>query len=187
MDQYQLNTWNQTQGRLRGFIARHIKDRMLADDIVQEVFLKFYTKVHQLKDGEKLTSWIYQITRNAIADHFRKSSRTMTPEDIEWESETKSLNECAEQCVKELLSTLPEKYRQALELSEFEDRSQIELAKALNISYSGAKSRVQRARQMLRARVDEKYHIKTDRYGNVIVCKDKIPCGCSASNPDSCE
>jgi RNA polymerase sigma-70 factor (ECF subfamily) len=187
MDQHQIDTWNQTQGRLKGFIARHVKDKMLADDIVQDVFLKMYAKVDQLKDGEKLTSWIYQIARNAIADHFRKDSRTMVFDDIEWESETRTLNECAEQCVKELLATLPGKYRQALELSEFEKRSQVELSKALNISYSGAKSRVQRARQMLRARVDEKYQIETDRYGNVIVCKDKLPCGCSQENLESCE
>ncbi|HWA34162.1 MAG TPA: sigma-70 family RNA polymerase sigma factor, partial [Cyclobacteriaceae bacterium] len=157
------------------------------DDIFQEVFLKFYTKVHQLKNGEKLTSWIYQITRNTIADHYRNSTRMAAHEIIEWEGRTKSLNECAEQCVKELLATLPEKYRRALELSELDNRSQIELSKTLNISYSGAKSRVQRARQMLRARVDEKYQIKTDGYGNVIVCKDKLSCGCSESSPDSCE
>jgi RNA polymerase sigma-70 factor, ECF subfamily len=55
---------------------------------------------------------------------------------------------------------------------------QKELAVRLGISYSGVKSRVQRARQMLKEKMEALYHIKTDGYGNVLVCEDRVPCGC---------
>jgi RNA polymerase sigma-70 factor (ECF subfamily) len=76
----------------------------------------------------------------------------------------------------ELLPTLPDKYREALQLTEIENLSQLELAERLGISYSGAKSRVQRARQMLKEKMDEVLIVKTDAYGNAIVCKDRTPC-----------
>ena len=77
-----------------------------------------------------------------------------------------------------MLTTLPAKYREALELIELENLSQLDLAKRLNISYSGAKSRVQRARQMLKEKMDESYNIQLDKYGNVLVCENKTPCSC---------
>jgi RNA polymerase sigma-70 factor, ECF subfamily len=66
-----------------------------------------------------------------------------------------------------------------LEQVETHDVCQKELAKQLNISYSGLKSRVQRARQMLKERMTELYNIQTDGYGNVLVCENREPCGCS--------
>jgi RNA polymerase sigma-70 factor (ECF subfamily) len=78
-----------------------------------------------------------------------------------------------------MLVTLPEKYREALELTELKNMSQLQLAEALHISYSGAKSRVQRARQLLKEKMDKLYVIKMDAYGNVVVCENKVPCKCS--------
>jgi len=186
MNQQGLSTWIQTQESLKRFIMRHTKDSELAADITQEVFLKVYSNMNQLREPEKLKSWIYQVAKNSITDHYRKLSTRKVPIELDLEREGSALNACAEQCLQELLFTLPEKYRVALELAEMKGSSQIELSKKLNISYSGAKSRVQRARQMLRDLVDEKYQIETDRYGNVIVCEDKIPYRCPSPS-DSCK
>jgi RNA polymerase sigma-70 factor (ECF subfamily) len=80
--------------------------------------------------------------------------------------------------LQQLVLTLPQKYREAFQLSELEDVSQTQLAQQLGISYSGAKSRVQRARQLLRSKMEELLIIKTDPYGNVLVCRDRNPCCC---------
>lgn len=77
------------------------------------------------------------------------------------------------------MDTLPDEYRIPLALTELENQSQYQVAQALNISYSGARSRVQRARKMLKQKLDELYYIKTDSYGNIIVCEDRDPCCCS--------
>jgi len=169
-----------TSRELRRFVYRKVKDRAIAEDIVQDVLVKAHMRMGQLRDTEKIMGWLYQITRNAITDHFRIKSKTVQQSDLDWEDERQVLNECVSACLGEMLLTLPEKYKLALELAEIEELPQIELAERLQISYSGAKSRVQRARKMLRRRMDESYVIKMDAYGNVTVCESRIPCNCSA-------
>jgi len=173
------NAWTNTRQELKNFVYRKVKDNEVAEDIVQDVFLKVHFKLGQLKDSDKITGWIYQITRNAITDHFRSKSKGIPMIELDWETDNQVLNECVSSCLTEMLDTLPGKYKEALQLAEMESLSQIELATRLNISYSGAKSRVQRARQMLKDKMDEQFLIKTDSYGNVIVCENRVPCNCS--------
>ncbi len=89
-----------------------------------------------------------------------------------------NFNECVENTLRKLLLTLPLKYREALQMAELDNLSQIEIAKRLGVSYSGAKSRVQRARQMLKEKLHEALIIKTDAYGNIVVCVDRDPSCC---------
>ncbi|MBI1769561.1 MAG: RNA polymerase sigma factor SigZ [Bacteroidetes bacterium] len=164
------------QNELKGFVYKRVKNMALAEDIVHDVFIKVQSKSGQLKETEKITGWIYQITKNTIIDHFRKQSKSINISELDWENETPNFNECVSSCLKDMLPKLPEKYRVALELTELENLSQLQLAERLGISYSGAKSRVQRARQMLKEKMDEILIIKTDVYGNVIVCVDRPGC-----------
>jgi RNA polymerase sigma-70 factor (ECF subfamily) len=113
----------------------------VANDIVQDVFLKVQAKINQLKDTDKLTSWIFQITRHAITDYFRPKTKTFDITELQWESDTQELNECVAICLNKLVYTLPQKYRDAVVLAEVENLSQTVLAERLGISYSGAKSR----------------------------------------------
>jgi len=172
--------WSKTLQELKQFVYRKVNDLALAEDIVQDVILKVHFKLGQLKDKEKLAGWIYQITKNAITDHFRSKSKQIEFSDLNWESEAHGLNDCVASCLSEMMETLPQKYRQALELTEIQNLSQTNLAEKLNISYSGAKSRVQRARQMLKEKMDQSYLIKTDSYGNVLVCESRVPCNCTS-------
>jgi len=171
--------WTKTQHELKSFVFRKVRDKALTDDIVQDVFLKVHAKLGQLKDTEKVSGWIYQITRNTITDYYRSKSKNISFRDLDWESDHHTLNACVSSCLQEMLSTLPEKYREAIALTELENLSQTHLAERLNISYSGAKSRVQRARQMLKDKMEQQYNIKVDAYGNVIVCENRQPCNCN--------
>lgn len=173
--------------KLKGFVLRRVKDKAIAEDIVQDVYVKIHSKLSQLKTTDKITAWVYQITRNTISDHYRAISKPMLAHEFDWESDRQVLNECASYCLNEMLRTLPEKYRQALELTEFENLSQTELAVRLNISYSGAKSRVQRAKNMLREQMEQSYRIKFDHYGNVVQCENKVPCNCSGRFAEACD
>ncbi len=148
------------QKELLGYVIKKVKDKSLAEDIVHDVFIKVQTKSAQIKDNDKVFAWIYRITRNTIIDHFRLQSRIIKASDVDWGSDKQYLNQCVERCLTEKLATLPEKYRQALELSEVQGLSQLDLATRLNISYSGAKSRVQRARQMLKETMEKEYRVK---------------------------
>lgn len=177
------STWNSLYVELLTFVLAKVKDRPTAEDIVHDVFIKVHNKSHQLKESDKIVGWIYQITRNAVADHYRSNKKNVESAIIDWESGYHEFNECVAYCLKSLMGRLPEEYRVPLELAELDGLSQYEIADKLNISYSGARSRVQRARRLLRKKLDELYTIKTDAYGNVILCENKIPC-CSVR---SCE
>ncbi|HYC86297.1 MAG TPA: sigma-70 family RNA polymerase sigma factor [Chryseosolibacter sp.] len=160
------------------FVQKRVGNKSTAEDIVQDVFIKVHSKSAQLRDEDKISAWIFQIARNAVSDHFRKSSRSVQPVDIDWDSGVHEFNDCVAYCLKAMMLTLPDKYRIPLELTEIDNLSQYEVANRLKISYPGARSRVQRARKMLKAKIDELYLIKTDVYGNVIVCENRFDCCC---------
>ena len=168
--------WNHVQTELKGFVFKRVKDKALAQDIVHDVFLKVQGKIQQVRENEKLVGWIYQITRNTIIDHYRKNSRNIDPKDIDWASSPPNCNDCVSNALQQLIPALPDKYRVALEMTEIQNMSQLEVAEKLNISYTATKARVQRARQMLKNKIDEILIVKTDGYGNVILCKDRVAC-----------
>lgn len=170
--------WDSIYQELLAFVYKKVRDKPAAEDIVQDVFIKVHTKSEQIKDADKISGWIYQVTKNAVADYFRRNAKSIAPVDVNWDSHNYEFNDCVASCLKVLMSTLPEKYRVPLELTELENLTQHELAGRLKISHSGARSRVQRARKMLKTKLDELYLIKTDTYGNVIVCEDRNPNCC---------
>jgi RNA polymerase sigma-70 factor (ECF subfamily) len=176
MDAQIKNSLEDLKAGLKAFVFKRVKNNALADDIVQDVFVKVLTNIDQLRESEKLMAWVFQIARNTINDHYRQHAKSVSAELVDWESNTNLLNECVARCVQQLVITLPDKYREAFELSEIQNISQTQIADRLGLSYSGAKSRVQRARQMLKNRMEEILIIKTDSYGNVLICQDRKPC-----------
>jgi len=175
MTELSLN-WNQVQDELKGFVFKRVRDKTLTEDIVHDVFLKIQNKIQHVRETEKLFGWIYQITRNTIIDHYRKNKKQISLKDIDWESSPANFNDCVSNAISELIPTLPDKYRIPLEMSELQNMSQLEVAEKLDLSYPAAKSRVQRARQLLKDKLDEILIIKTDGYGNVVLCHDKGLC-----------
>jgi RNA polymerase sigma-70 factor (ECF subfamily) len=156
--------------KLHRFIAGRVPDPDTAEDILQDVYLKIHAKMDGLREEDRLESWIYQITRNAIVDYYRRAR----PQDELSESlasplgdEPGAVSQLASS-VKGMLNCVPEKYREALELTELQGLSQIELATRLDISVSGAKSRVQRAREKLKEAFLDCCHFEFDRLGNVV-------------------
>src|SRR5260221_11649371 len=71
-------------------------------------------------------------------------------------------------CIQEMIDDLPVDYRQALILTEYQGLTQKELAERLGLSFSGAKSRVQRAREKLKQQLLECCHFELDRRGHII-------------------
>jgi RNA polymerase sigma-70 factor (ECF subfamily) len=168
--------WTNVLSELKSFVYKRVKDKALTEDIVHDVFLKVQMKIDQVRDSEKLFGWIYQITRNTIADHYRKNSKSIHAIDIDWESYPPNFNDCVTNMIHQLMTTLPEKYRIPLEMTELQSQSQIDVAEKLNLNYATAKARIQRARRMLKEKIDAILIVKTDGYGNVVLCKDRGSC-----------
>jgi RNA polymerase sigma-70 factor (ECF subfamily) len=167
--------YNDFHAKLHRFIAGRISDSDTAEDILQDVYLKIHTHIDGLRETDRLESWIYQITRNAIVDYYRRARpQDELPETLAspFDEEPEAVSELAPS-VRGMLGCLPDAYRQALELTEFQGLSQVELASRLNISVSGAKSRVQRGREKLKEAFLDCCHFEFDRLGKLMDYRPK--------------
>lgn len=175
------NIWEDLSIPLKQFIRKRVGNQEDVDDILQDVFCRIHRNIGTLREADKIHAWVYAITRNSIADFYRSQK---TEEDIteffeqttrNMEDELKANTEIS-QCLKIMIDYLPDKYKEAIVLTEFEDFTQMELAERTGLSLSGAKSRVQRARSKLKDMLLGCCHFEFDRLGNIIdyrhKCKD---------------
>jgi len=178
--------WEEFSNVLRGFIFGQVRNETVTDDILQEVFVKIITNIEKLKDKTKLRAWLYQITRNTIIDYYRHhKTEVLTPEyagDIAAEEEIEAqFSEDLDPCIKALMERLPDKYKAAIELTEFEGLTQKEMGDKLGLSLAGAKSRAQRAREKLRQLLFECCTFEIDRRGNILEYQSQ-----SDNSPECC-
>ncbi|HEU0000950.1 MAG TPA: RNA polymerase sigma factor SigZ [Ktedonobacteraceae bacterium] len=178
--------WETFHTGLKHFILKRIPDEQSADDVLQETFLKIHTRIATLRDEDKLQSWMYQIARNTVADYYRAQKATVElPETLPVPDEPVFEDEVIKDLipgVKAMIDNLPPAYREALILTEYEGLTQRELADRLGLSFSGAKSRVQRAREKLKTMLLDCCHFEFDRLGKII---DYEP-NCACCNDDGC-
>lgn len=161
--------WNEVASQLRSFIRSRVRDHAAAEDILQDVFIKIHKQLPTVRASERLEAWVWRITRNAIADHFRRLRPTETlPEIGEPASELAAELPDLNSCVRRFVNELPPGHRDALLLTEWQGLTQYEMAKRLRLSSSGAKSRVQRARTQLKKLLLDCCRFELDRRGNVL-------------------
>ena len=170
--------WEEFNTGLKKFILTRVPDEPSADDILQEVFLKIHTHIDSLREADKLQSWIYQIARNAIADYYRTNKPKPDLPEISSVPEDPFDDVVSDLLpyVKELVDNLPADYREALILTEYQGLTQRELAERLGISVSGAKSRVQRAREKVKLMLLKCCHFQFDRLGRIIDYEPNCDC-----------
>ncbi len=174
--------WTDFHKELKAFILQKTRNAADADDVLQEVFIKIIRNIDKVSQAENLRQYLYGMVRNAISDYFKHQKRIVdhpeTDENIT-EAETQTLNTTiAECCIKPFILKLPTPYREALLITEFQDISQKDLAERLNVSYSGAKSRVQRGKEKLKALILDCCAFQNDKYGNLMDADTKN-CSCS--------
>ncbi len=176
--------WQAHRDVLYRFVLQRVRDEAAAEDIVQEVLIKAYTRQWTLEEPSKLRPWLYQITRNAIIDYFRSQRPSVAvPDELIRKDTSEADNRIQRElarCLVPLLDELPKPYRQALRLAEFEGITQREVASRLGLSLSGAKSRVQRGRKMLREVLLKCCRVELDRRGGVVDYEAREGCdGCA--------
>lgn len=172
------NIWNDFSKPLKSFIRRHVKNDQDAEDILQDVFCKIHNNIGSLKDGDKIQAWVYKIAKNTITDFYRTQKHelvfTELPEEIISDTENEiTANDEVAQCLKAMIDYLPEKYKSAIILTEFQNLNQKELGAKLGLSVSGAKSRVQRARTKLKEMLLCCCSFEFDYQGNIVDYKTK--------------
>lgn len=134
-----------------------------AEDMAQEVFLRVYRGIRDLKEPATLTSWIYRIAVNICLDALHKERRAVPsaelityaedgePREIEIASDTPNPEELTlrreeRECIERAVGQLDAGARSALVLRDVEDRPYQEIAEVLGIGLSAVKMRIHRAR-----------------------------------------
>ncbi|MDK2799669.1 MAG: polymerase sigma-70 factor, subfamily [Clostridiales bacterium] len=163
--------WEDLSNNLKKYISKRVGNSHDAEDILQEVFLKIHSNIAEIKDTTKIYAWVYKIARNTIVDYYRTRKQVEQLPEIPDENIDVSESELYGElitCLKPMIDRLPEKYKQAILLTELGELTQKELAIKLGLSVSGAKSRVQRGRAFLKEMFLECCQFQFDLCGNII-------------------
>ncbi|MEH7383285.1 sigma-70 family RNA polymerase sigma factor [Bacillus sp. JJ1533] len=144
---------------LRYAAFRYVRNWVVVDDIMQEVFLKIFLKIHLFRDPSKMKAWLYSITRNQCIDYLRSKvvKATVLMDDIEalryttTESVEKEIVEKFDRdTLYEHIESLPKDYKQTLSLYYFHDYSYNEISKLLRKDISFVKNKLFRGRRLLK-------------------------------------
>lgn len=144
--------WNEFSETLKRYILSKVKNETAANDILQEVFIKVHLNIDKVQQKERLKSWLYTITKNVIMDYFKKQSKFSDNEKLITNIAEEQPNDAHshKDCLLPLILNLAKPYRDAMLLSEIKGLKQADVAKQLHLSLSGAKSRIQRGRKLLK-------------------------------------
>lgn len=166
-----------------GFLQRKLGQKALAEDILQEAFVRGLEKLGALRDGEAVVPWFYRALRNATIDHHRRTKsadRALARFAEELETHEEPPEElfgevCA--CVSRLAATLKPEYAEALRRIEVDGISVADFADEVGITKNNAAVRVFRAREALRRQLAV----------SCGTCADHgcLSCTCGTKDPDA--
>lgn len=141
------------------FVEKRVGDRALAEDILQDAFVRGVDKLTTVEKGESVVAWFYRVLRNAVIDHYRRRGTAQrTLEAFASELETRAepepeLKAAVCKCVSRLSATLKPEYADALRRVEVDGVAVKDYASETGISSGNAAVRVFRAREALRKQV----------------------------------
>jgi RNA polymerase sigma-70 factor (ECF subfamily) len=168
-----LRAWNAHESELRNFLRHRAGDIHLADDLLQEVFVKAMQQGRQFCTLENDRAWLFQVARNALVDHHRLGREvTELPEDIPQPEPVREPIHALSACVARVLSELTAEDRDIIEQCDLEGLKQKDYAVARGLSLAAVKSRLLRARERMRARMSTACQVRFDEQGRVA---DHIP------------
>ena len=160
-----INAYNELveryKERLFNFVLRYFNNKEQAEDVVQDTLIKLYTHASYYKNVAKFSTWIFTIAKNNALTELRKNKRKRTeslwtedgnPLDInskEQSLDQKTHNEFAINQLNRFLDEIPENFRMAVVLRDFQELSYDEISKILEIPIGTIKSRINRGRIQL--------------------------------------
>jgi RNA polymerase sigma-70 factor (ECF subfamily) len=138
------------------FVERRVHDRVLAEEIVQDAFVKSLDHLDEIE--KSAVGWFYRVLRNAIVDHARRRATydrrlALLATELETVGHDDELQTTACRCVTRLAKTLKPEYADALARVDIEGGAVKDYADAAGITASNAGVRVFRAREALRKQV----------------------------------
>jgi RNA polymerase sigma-70 factor (ECF subfamily) len=140
-------------------IYRYVGDRVAAEDVAQEVFMKVWRRAKSFKGRSSFSTWLYRVVVNQCLNFRRKRARSRNvPLDENIVADGPALDERLDEesraaAVRAAVDELPPRQRMALILTKFEGRSYREVAEIIGTSTSSVESLLFRARQSLKEKL----------------------------------
>ena len=144
--------------KMYGICLRFAGNEMEADDILQEGFIKIFTKIKEFRNEGSLEGWIRRTIINTAINHYRKNLRYAKFQDIDdlevpISNEENIYDKLSKEELVKLVQELPNGYRTVFNLNVIEGYTHKEIGKMLNISDNTSKSQLTRARSILQKKV----------------------------------
>lgn len=156
--------------RLRSIAYSVTKDWFLAEDVVQEAFIKAYKKIDSIEDIGKIKAWLSSITMRTAIDFFRSEKRkrwvpvdlslldpTSFVNGIEWVTDREVEENLMKDEITRLIDVLSNDYQEVLLLKMQYGLKENEIAQLLQLKSSTVKTRLYRARKKLKQAIEERY------------------------------
>ena len=170
------------RAEIRGFLLHRTGDSAVADDLLQDVFLRALQQEKAFSALENPRAWLFQVARNLLLDRLRLSKdQVPLPDDLCVEMPGFAPVELLSQCLPRVLSELSMPDRDAIELCDIQGMTQQQYAEQRGLSLPAAKSRVQRARLRLHAQMAEACQVVFDDEGKVCCFVPRPPLDSAAS------
>jgi RNA polymerase sigma factor (sigma-70 family) len=148
------------KGSLMGLCRRYARSREEAQDVLQETFVKIFSKIHQVQSSEKLESWMKSIAvRTAIDQYYKTKTKESLFQTSEWKAETDIgakavfLNEVTDEYLLTVIQELPAGCGIIFNMFEIEGYGHAEISEMLEISEGTSRSQLHRAKQLLREKL----------------------------------
>ena len=147
--------------KMYGVCLRYAKDTGDAEDILQEGFLRVFTKINQFEFKGSFEGWMRRIMVNTALEKFRKQDRLYPVEEMKIYESTEFVEETISSItagdLMRIIQELPPRYRMVFNLFAIEGYSHLEIGEMMNISEGTSKSNLSRARVILQKSVEENF------------------------------
>jgi len=146
--------------KMMGVCLRYMKDHAQAEDVLQDGFVKVFTKLEKYSGNGSLEGWVRRIMVNTALDHLRKTNKfnaniSMDDVDYKIESDSDALASLIEEDLLKLIQEMPNGYKTVFNMFAIEGFSHKEIGEKLGVSENTSKSQYSRAKAYLRIKVEE--------------------------------
>jgi len=163
-----LRAWHAHEQELLHWLTRQTDDGHMAQDLLQDLFLKAIRQGERFCDIADARAWLFAVARNALSDHWRRRREALPiPEDLIASDDTAPVVDSLASCLPRVLAELAAKDREAIECCDLAGLSQADYAARSGLTLPAAKSRIQRARLRLKRQLAQSCQLRFDEQGRV--------------------
>jgi RNA polymerase sigma-70 factor (ECF subfamily) len=184
------SVFSEFQKPIYNYVLRMVKDRSLAEELTQDIFVKTYNSLSDFRGDSKVSTWVFRIATNACLDHFKsrsykKLAKTdlLSPEELlkaTLPDDERKLPTAEEEligaemssCVRNYIDDLPEEYRAVILLHDLQGFTNPEIAKITGTTLENVKIRLHRARCRMKEVFSSRCSFYRDER-NVLRCVQK--------------